>query len=138
MRRLVKLAAKLVDDFQRELYALRTPRTLQEMACGLRSVPVSKDKADTRPAIIPNYLDPRASDDPAHLRFDSLWFHAKTAVAGFNDPELDEDFRRLANTVAKALKNRVSESEVCRWEFHGTLVSPSFVREISGRIFAAK
>ena len=132
--RLIKLAAKLVDDFSKELHALRTPRTLQEMASALRYVPISKDAPKTSRAIQPNFLVSTPSDDPGHAKFNDLWNQERTCVAGLEDRELTADFKVLANVVARGLRARVSEAELCRLEFHGCLVSPAFVREIAQKI----
>lgn len=133
-RKLIKLVAGLVDDFSRELHALRTPRTLQEMASPLLYVPMSKDETANRPAIVPNFFGSSAPDvSPEHERFDELWYSARNAVAGMNDGKLDQEFRVLAIAVIKALKSRVSEQEICSWPFHDALVSPAFVKEMSER-----
>lgn len=133
-KKLIKFAAKLVDDFSCELHAIRTPRTLQEMASPLRFIPVSKDKTAHRPAIVPSFFGSSAPDtSPEHLRFDEMWYGARNAVAGMSDGKLDQEFRVLATAVIKALKARVSEQEICSWSFHDTLVSPAFVKEMSER-----
>lgn len=129
--KLVKVLARLVDEFQRELHAIREPRTVQEMASGLACIPLSKDEDAARPAIVPNFLDAKAAENPEHQKFDELWFTARTAIV--RDTQLEADFRALAHAVLRGAQARISEQEMSRWPFRGAMVSPAFIKEITER-----
>jgi phage-related protein len=126
-RKLVRLVAKLVNDFSRELCSQR----VCQQAGALSAITVSKQHALDRSAIAPNFVITGAPDaSPEHIRFDELWFGARTTFAGMGDTALEQDFRVLAVTVIKALKARVSEAEICTWQFRNAVVSPAFVKEM--------
>lgn len=137
MRRLIQLIALLIDGVKLELAELALPR----QAAALGTLPICKAPKASTTAIIANFQSAKAKPSEEHARFDDLFFGVQTAPAGFESPErleLMADFRRLGTAVAAALKRRVSEQEICSWQFHDTLVSPAFVKQIQEKITDAQ
>jgi hypothetical protein len=128
-KKLVKLVAGIVIDFQRELRDQQT-QSILEMANALAAIPVPKAKLRAS-AIIPNFMEARAQQLPEHLAFEDLLHSARVAVV--RDVALENEFQVLASTIVRAAKSRTSEQEMSRWPFRNTLVSPSFIRDVLDR-----